>query len=301
MIIVKLILLLKVLGIASLLKVLVKYVVMSQGITLNVYGREITLTPTGTVLDRLRYGLGRCFESIIREHLASGDVGKSARLLGLDSAWFENNSVCAEVDSTRICAPKRFALRLLYTLREVFVKKIYGSVSGMQVIDIGAWVGDTAIYFARKNELVVGLEPVKEFYEYFKQNIRLNNLDSRVVPLHAAYSLSNRYVKILEDGLKSRIHPKGETVTAINLRDIIEKYNMDNVFLKVDCEGCEYELIRELPEVKDYISSIAIEVHKHLGDSSMVIKELESNGFRLRKILENPNVVVLRGSKTITR
>ncbi len=293
----RLLLLIKVLSVHDIFGLL-KYIVFNKEYSVKIYGKNIVLYPMGNILDRLRFSIGKSIEAVIAKYVEEERVDRAAQLLGLDSAWFEDNSVCAKIGNMKLYAPREYALRLLYTLREVFIKKIYGEPKGMQVIDVGAWIGDTSIYFALQNKLVIGLEPVERFFTYFKRNTKVNGLETKIIPLNAAYSLSNSYVKIIENGLRSRIHPKGNMVKAVNLQSIIEEYGLDNVFLKVDCEGCEYELIKEIPLIKNYVSKIAVEVHKDMGDSSSFIEELRNNGFRIQKVLENPKVIVLRGTRS---
>ncbi len=87
-----------------------------------------------------------------------------------------------------------------YVRNDVKFKQIYRSiydvfdcgeyelldVSGKIVIDVGAFVGDSAIYFAFKGaRKVYAIEPHTGAFAEMMVNIRLNNLDGVIVPINA--------------------------------------------------------------------------------------------------------------------
>jgi len=54
------------------------------------------------------------------------------------------------------------------------------------VVDVGAFVGDSSIYFALKGaRKVIAIEPHPEAYVEMLENIRLNNLENIIVPINA--------------------------------------------------------------------------------------------------------------------
>ena len=57
------------------------------------------------------------------------------------------------------------------------------------VLDIGAFVGDTALYYARRGAFVVAVEPLPSYYEAMLRNLELNpELKSRIISINAAIS-----------------------------------------------------------------------------------------------------------------
>jgi tRNA/tmRNA/rRNA uracil-C5-methylase (TrmA/RlmC/RlmD family) len=72
---------------------------------------------------------------------------------------------------------------------ETFIKQMYSvvDVRGKTVIDIGAYVGDTAIYFVlRGARKVIALEPNPFAYQEMLENIKLNGLEDKIIPVNAA-------------------------------------------------------------------------------------------------------------------
>lgn len=60
-------------------------------------------------------------------------------------------------------------------------------VKNKSVVDIGAFAGDTAIYFAIKGaKKVIAIEPHPGAYEELVENIRINGLERKIVPLNMA-------------------------------------------------------------------------------------------------------------------
>ena len=55
------------------------------------------------------------------------------------------------------------------------------------VLDIGAFVGDTALYYARRGAFVVTVEPLPSNYEVMLRNLELNpELKLKIVPVNVA-------------------------------------------------------------------------------------------------------------------
>jgi hypothetical protein len=126
-------------------------------------------------------------------------------------------------------------------------------VTYRDVVDIGAANGDSAIYFAlRGARRVVAIEYDHELFMEMLENIRLNNLEERIIPI-------NHYA------------------TSGTLKIILNKYNINDGILKMDCEGCEYEvLLKEETEVLRKFKEMLIEYH---GSPKLLENKLLEAGF----------------------
>jgi FkbM family methyltransferase len=172
--------------------------------------------------------------------------------------------------------------RIYYPLIEVFD---YGEhdfidVRGRDVVDVGAFVGDTAIYFAlRGAKSVIAIEPHPKAYEEMVENIRLNGLEDVITPINAGLSSRPGVICIKNvdvEGTYGTYHGLSEcdmAVPSITLADLIDKYNVSrDAILKMDCEGCEYDVILNDYEHVKLFNEIAFEYHE--GATGRLLKVL---------------------------
>jgi len=133
---------------------------------------------------------------------------------------------------------------------DVFLDQDYAwlDVSGRTVVDVGAAIGDTAIYFVlRGAKRVIACEPYPNLFEVAYRNIYVNNRLDNVVLLHAGCGSSDGEVSVAASG--SGWTPliqaeQGVKVPILSLRTLVSRYDVEeDSALKVDCEGCEYDLI----------------------------------------------------------
>lgn len=154
----------------------------------------------------------------------------------------------------------------------VFLHNDYGKLpaKGKTVLDVGANIGDSPIYFAlRGASKVIALEPFAKNYLTAKRNIELNNLSDRIILLHAGCASEGGSINIdpgHESNTISRLSSSSEHGTSINLmnlKDIVDRYNIEKgSILKMDCEGCEYDVILSASEqTLQTFSHIQIEYH----------------------------------------
>lgn len=130
----------------------------------------------------------------------------------------------------------------------------YGSyedleVSGRVVVDVGAFVGDSPIYFVlRGARLVIALEPHPQNYAEMIDNIGLNRLGEKIVPLNTALGARPGVIKIAKEtkpDLRVGVLGSGEhEVPLTTLGQLLGTHDIgERALLKMDCEGCEYDAI----------------------------------------------------------
>jgi FkbM family methyltransferase len=157
-------------------------------------------------------------------------------------------------------------------LVNVFLQNEYNflPVKGNVVIDIGANIGDSCIYFALGGaKQVIALEPFPKNFEMAKKNIEVNGLNDRVILQLAGCASKTGYITIdplyNSNGNSSLIEFKeGIKIPLLTLREILRKYNVSSgrAVLKIDCEGCEYQTILSSDDdTLKYFSHIQIEYH----------------------------------------
>lgn len=148
----------------------------------------------------------------------------------------------------------------LHMVSEQFIREQYSrlKVEGKDVIDVGASVGDTAIYFALNGaKHVYAFEPDKKACRLAVRNIKSNKLQDRITVINEPCGT------------------KGNSLSSI-----IQRYEIANSVLKIDCEGCEYGFILGAnTEGLKKCDQIILEYHYGYLDIEKVLKKL---GFKVR-------------------
>jgi FkbM family methyltransferase len=155
------------------------------------------------------------------------------------------------------------------------------------VIDIGGNIGMFSIYVKKKFGCrVIAFEPVPMNYEQFKQNMLLNGLSLDDIELHnlAITDKEGDAIKIStppgNTGASSAYHQTG--ITSVCPTETIDKYITANcAYLKIDCEGAEYQIIPGiLDKIKD-VKHIGIEYHSLAeGQDPKALHRLLRNNFK---------------------
>jgi len=182
------------------------------------------------------------------------------------------------------------AINTVGLIKENFVDEQYKNldVKGKDVVDIGANIGDSAIYFALKGARhVYAFEPYPYSYEIAKRNIKLNNLEDRVTLLNEgcgktgfitistdAKSYGGTHLKVYREGLKIKID---------SLDEIVNQFKLNKAVLKSDCEGCEYNIILTASDKALYAFDQII-MEYHYGYRNLV-KRLRQAGFKVKYAL----------------
>lgn len=152
------------------------------------------------------------------------------------------------------------------------------------VIDIGANIGDSSIYFALNNaKMIIAIEPQPYSYNFAVQNINANDLNDKIILINAGYGIDSEIkVDTIISGIGSKLitSEKGKNIPIYSLKTIINTYNLnDDILLKMDCEGCEYSLLSEDNNTLRKFKRIQIEYH--YGYTKLVAK-LEECGFNVK-------------------
>ena len=169
-----------------------------------------------------------------------------------------------------------------------FLKDDYSKlpVKDKIVIDIGSNIGDTPIYFALNGaKKVIGIEPYPKNYKIANKNILSNNFSDRITLLLAGCAAKSGDIIInpeensnIESILKES--NQGIKIPLLTLEQIFDEYDIPfQSILKMDCEGCEYDIINSTSEkILKRFSHIQIEYHFGYMDLK---KKLENCGFKV--------------------
>lgn len=155
----------------------------------------------------------------------------------------------------------------MYTPRDFKIKK------DDVVIDIGAHIGAFSIFAARQvgvNGVVYAFEPLPKNFDVFQKNIILNNMNNIIISDKAIDSkkgdkvLYNNYDENSASPSFFTDYGFGEVlVNTITLDDVLLDNNINHIdFLKIDCEGAEYDILMNLSDKAfNIIDKIVLEYH----------------------------------------
>lgn len=164
------------------------------------------------------------------------------------------------------------------------------------LIDIGANVGDTAIYFANKGYDVIALEPIPHIYNLALKNIGLNpTIKEKITFINKACSCKKGHTIINFD--ENKTADAGEyskatkqiKVETMTLNNIINEYDIKPNILKIDCEGCEVNIIKHSD--LSMFNQIIMEYHTAFTgiNENILIDILKDQGFDLKSQVKFKN------------
>lgn len=150
----------------------------------------------------------------------------------------------------------------------VFYNEEYNNlnVDNKLIVDIGANIGDSAIYFAIKGAReVIALEPYPSTFQSLKENVKINGYTDRIRTLNAGYG-KDGYIRVDPQRkaiASTSLFPEnsGLEVPLFSLQTIVHNYGIEDAVLKMDCEGCEYALLDEDLRYLVPFSEMVIEYH----------------------------------------
>jgi hypothetical protein len=160
---------------------------------------------------------------------------------------------------------ERQLIETIINFLENFILKQYDNdyirfdVKGKSVIDIGANVGDTALYFTLSGAShVYAYEMNPDYCRLIDKNIALNKLKGRITPINKRCG--------------------GGTV-----EEALKKYKIGKAVLKIDCEGCEYRIFRNISEdTLRRFDQIILEYHSGYRG---IPERLRSAGFQVKSTI----------------
>tara|TARA_B100000767_G_scaffold274378_1_gene307165 strand:- start:4258 stop:5010 length:753 start_codon:yes stop_codon:yes gene_type:complete len=183
---------------------------------------------------------------------------------------------------------KEVWLTNIYNKNGVFVEE------GDLVIDVGAHVGIFSTYACElnKSSKVYSFEPSKENFERLKSHKKLNkksNLNiynlgvagdngKRTFSLHSKNSGGHS----LHTNKNSKNKIEIETV---RLSDFCKKEKIETIdFLKIDCEGSEFEILKSDEKLLKRVNKIILECHPFENNTaSFIINLLKKYNFKVIK------------------
>lgn len=177
-------------------------------------------------------------------------------------------------------------------LKDIFVYEEYGkylpNVQGKTVLDIGGYIGDTAIYFSQLGASIVHVyEPHPVLYRMLVKNVALNNLKN-IKTNNCGSSDEDSIISIKEkrmfDGptwsfgleLPKEQEGKAVEIETVSFKKIIESIGEID-FMKMDCEGYEFPSLLSCDRM--HLKKIKKMVLEYHDNPEEIVAHLKKNGF----------------------
>jgi FkbM family methyltransferase len=183
------------------------------------------------------------------------------------------------------CPPFKNDFIGVTTREEDIIDNYFSPAEGDTVIDIGAHIGRYTLIASKRvgsSGLVIAVEPDPSNIEMLNKNIELNNL-SNIQIIHCAVCAEQKKIRLYLPGkdseisiyntiMQDRAHSsqrsievKGYTLDFIadKYSDIIDKNIEKEIWIKIDVEGAEYEVLKGATNLlrKNQDISILMEIH----------------------------------------
>ncbi len=147
------------------------------------------------------------------------------------------------------------------------------------IFDLGANIGVATLYFKTlyPNSKIYAFEPVPETFELLKKN--MSNLWGVEIFPYAVGSEEEITISYSEAGdvlsRKNGNLKKNVAVKSISIKKFIEENKINHIdMLKIDIEGSEIEVLRDLKDNFNIIDNIVMEWHYSIEDFKNLSKEL---------------------------
>lgn len=141
-------------------------------------------------------------------------------------------------------------------------------LAGCDVVDVGAYIGDTALYFASKGARVFAFEPDPLNYHALQRNLALNpGLSGSISTFNMAVGPDATipfWAGRRSGSSAFAVSGNPVSVRSVSLKTVFEMLRLQSPFLlKTDCKGCETDLVKQ-SQIKDF-AHVQIEYTKSRG------------------------------------
>lgn len=187
---------------------------------------------------------------------------------------------------------------IIAVLNEIICHQTYSNEwvdieEGDTVVDIGFNYGLFSITSKMKNpKRIIGFEPNPKLCKIFSENYRgdgiqlfnyaVSNKDSKVT----FYENGDSAMSTIKEEINREYRRDYYEVNSISINTLINNFNLDKIdYLKVDCEGSEFDIFESLSEeyLGNNVKKIAIEFHDYLNSDNVqkLKSKIEKCGFKV--------------------
>lgn len=167
----------------------------------------------------------------------------------------------------------------LHGLREIFIDDIYKQrlPENAYILDCGAHIGLSVIYLKKlcPSARIIAFEPDQENYSLLVKNISSHKLDNIDAKQEAVWIEDTNLQFIQNGNMESRIgigSDNTKIVSAVRLKNFLGRA-ID--FLKLDIEGAEYKVIKDIADNLHNVNNLFIEFHGTFSQNNDLLEILE--------------------------
>jgi FkbM family methyltransferase len=155
---------------------------------------------------------------------------------------------------------------LMHGLNEIFIEEVYRQhlPPNPYIIDCGANIGLSVIYLKQMfpDATIIAFEPDEDNFNLLQKNIKSFNYENVQARKEAVW-IENTTLQFAGEGsMSSRINTEVTrntvSVKAIRLKEYLDK-PID--FLKIDIEGAEFQVIKDIADQLHSVSNLFLEYH----------------------------------------
>jgi len=174
----------------------------------------------------------------------------------------------------------------LYALKEIFVEEIYkiDLPSNANILDCGANIGLSVIYLKRQfpKSRVIAFEPDNSNFDLLKKNVHSFELEN-VELIKKAVWIEDTTLSFSNEGtMGSKIDSNAVNATKVEATRIKNYLNQRIHFLKIDIEGAEYSVLKDISEQLNNVENLFLEYHgtfNQINELTEILNILHKAGF----------------------
>ena len=153
----------------------------------------------------------------------------------------------------------------------------------MDVLDIGAFIGDSALIFNQFSpHKIYSFEPDPHNFDLLQKTIALNNLENKIVPIKKGLAAKEGSMTLQTDLAASTVHQtndlqNGTKIEVTTIDSYVSENNLNVGLIKMDIEGAELDAIKGgLETIKKFQPILLIAIY-HTPEDFFEIKPLIEN------------------------
>lgn len=179
----------------------------------------------------------------------------------------------------------RDGYELLHGIDEIFIEEVYKCQLPKEalIIDCGANMGLSVLYFKKicPDAKVIAFEPDEDNFKILEKNIKSRELQGVDLRRQAVWTADTTLNFAAEGSMSSKLETGGNVqVQAIRLANLLHQ-KVD--FLKIDIEGAEYEVVKDIAPYLSNVSNLFLEYHGTFSQNRQIVELLDlltNAGFR---------------------